>query len=51
MGSGDTTQYTYTYGWAWVMWPDYDTVDIAKELIRQVMDGEIPTPPETEEDY
>jgi LCP family protein required for cell wall assembly len=51
MGDGDTTQYTYTYGWAWVMWPDYDTVDIAKELIRQVMDGEIPTPPETEEDY
>ncbi len=49
MGDGDTTQYTYTYGWAWVMWPDYDSVNVAKELIRQVVDGEIPTPPETEE--
>ncbi len=45
----DPTQYTYTYGWAWVMWPDYDSVEIAKGLIRQVMNGEVPTPPEEDD--
>ena len=49
MGYGDTTQYTYTYGYAWVMPPDYDTVNTAKELIRQVMDGEIPVVPEEDD--
>jgi len=48
-GAGDTTQYTYTYGYAWVMWPDYDSVETAKELIRQVLDGEVPTPPVAED--
>lgn len=46
MGSGDTNQYTYTYGYAWVMPPDYDTVNIAKELIQAVMNGEVPVVPE-----
>ena len=50
-GYGDTTQYTYTYGYAWVMWPDYDSVNTAKELIRQVMDGEVPTPPVEDDEY
>ena len=49
MGYGDTTQDTYTYGYAWVMPPDYDTVNTAKELIRQVMDGEIPVVPEEDD--
>ena len=49
MGYGDTTQYTYTYGYAWVMPPDYDTVNTAKELIRQVMDGEIPVVPDEDD--
>lgn len=49
MGYGDTNQYTYTYGYAWVMPPDYETVDTAKALIRQVLDGEIPVVPQEDE--
>ena len=45
-GDGDPTQYTYTCGYAWVMWPDYESVNTAKELIRQVLDGEVPVVPE-----
>jgi len=49
-GSGeDPMQDTYTAGVAWVMWPDYDTVYTAKELIRQVMDGEVPVVPGADE--
>ena len=37
MAGGDT---------AWVAWPDIDTVNTAKELIAQVLDGETITLPE-----
>ena len=30
----------------WVMWPDYDTVNVAKDLIAQVMAGQTPVIPE-----
>lgn len=30
----------------WVMWPDYDTVNVAKDLIAQVMAGQTPVVPE-----
>jgi hypothetical protein len=30
--------------------PDYDSVEFAKELIQQVLHGEVPVLPETEED-
>lgn len=44
-GSGDTS-YCYALGdAAWVMRPNMDTVNTAKELIRQVMDGEMPQVP------
>lgn len=44
-GSGDTS-YCYALGdAAWVMRPNMDTVNTAKELIRQVMDGETPQVP------
>ena len=29
----------------WVMWPDYDTVSVAKDLIAQVMAGQTPSSP------
>ena len=29
----------------WVMWPDYDTVNVAKDLIAQVMAGQTPRHP------
>ena len=28
------------------MWPDYDTVNVAKDLIAQVMAGQTPVVPE-----
>ena len=44
-GSGDTS-YCYALGdAAWVMRPNMDTVNTAKELIRQVMSGETPQLP------
>ena len=44
-GSGDTS-YCYALGdAAWVMRPNMDTVNTAKELIRQVMSGETPQIP------
>lgn len=44
-GSGDTS-YCYALGdAAWVMRPNMDTVNTAKELIRQVMSGETPQVP------
>lgn len=44
-GSGDTS-YCYALGdAAWVMRPNMDTVNTAKELIRQVMDGKTPQVP------
>ncbi len=46
MGEGSTYQQTYSAGIAWVMPPDYNMVNIAKDLIRQVMDGEVPVIPE-----
>ena len=30
----------------WVMWPDYETVNVAKDLIAQVMAGQTPVIPE-----
>ena len=30
----------------WVMWPDYDTVNVAKDLIAQVMAGQTPVIPD-----
>ena len=29
-----------------VMWPDYDTVNVTKDLIAQVMAGQTPVVPE-----
>lgn len=46
MGYGETTQYTYTAGYAWVMPPDYSTVNTASDLIGQVLDGRVPVVPE-----
>lgn len=44
-GSGDTS-YCYALGdAAWVMRPNMDTVNTAKDLIRQVMSGETPQIP------
>ena len=46
MGTGNTTQRTYTAGMAWVMPPDYNSVNTAKALIQQVLGGETPVVPE-----
>ena len=46
MGAGSTSQYTYTAGMAWVMPPDYNSVNTAKGLIRQVLAGQTPEIPE-----
>ena len=44
-GTGDS-QVTYSQGMrAYVMIPDQETVDTAKDLIRRVMDGEVVTAP------
>ena len=45
-GDGDTC-YTYSAGNAWVMWPDNGMVNTAKDLIRQVMNGQTPIVPES----
>lgn len=46
MGDGNTYQSTYSAGVAWVMPPDYNTVNVAKDLIRQVMEGQTPVIPQ-----
>jgi len=46
-GSGDMQPCYYAYGAkAWVSWPNIDTVNTAKELIAQVMDGKTITMPQ-----
>lgn len=44
-GSGGT-DYTYSGGNAYVMYPDYDLVNNAKDMIQAVMNGEVPQAPE-----
>lgn len=44
-GSGGT-DYTYSAGNAYVMYPDYELVDNAKTMIQAVMNGEVPQLPE-----
>ena len=44
-GSGGI-DYTYSGGNAYVMYPDYDLVDNAKNMIQAVMNGEVPQLPE-----
>ncbi|MBQ9393179.1 MAG: LCP family protein [Oscillospiraceae bacterium] len=45
MGDGNTMQPTYSAGVAWVMPPDYETVNTARDLIQQVLNGETPQVP------
>ena len=44
-GSGGI-DYTYSGGNAYVMYPDYDLVNNAKDMIQAVMNGEVPQAPE-----
>ena len=45
-GYGDMQPCASMPGWdLWVMQPDDDTVDAAKTMIQQVLNGEVPTPP------
>ena len=46
-GSGDMQPCYYTYGAkAWVSWPKVETVETAKDLINQVLNGEVITLPQ-----
>lgn len=43
-GTGDYQPTPWGPEKLWVMWPDYETVDYAKQLIRDVMDGKVVEP-------